>query len=477
MQMRERVPDRRSRSRSLRGEKGMGLITVIGIAGVLAILTTTIAVRSVNDLKQVGHQRRWEQAIHAGDAGLDHTLFELSKAASYSNFAGSAPSFGSRAAERKWVLDNAAGLPAVRTNEGEWVALKAGNASERVIYAVGYVPSRAAPDRVRVVRAEYDFPTFKPALAILTDGPLRLHNPEVRGSSGGVHSNEDVHVGGSVTTSGNITATGSLNIDSGGVSSCTPAGEVAGCDPAESTGGRPSLPVPEVHPRENYKLSEYDLCPDGTVRTGPSYSAGDAAANPTKTPCQGELLATATSTQYRAWQRTGTDASAGAKWSLSGSGGSYDGVYYIYRGSAYISGGGKKNGPLNVSIFAESSPYPGTEPHCPHVGGDIEMSGNPTLDSSTLAQPLVLVAGRDLTMRGNPEAGQTNYEGVMMAHEQFRLGGNITVNGAVISDDACNTSGSPVDENEIEGGGTVTYNGDLEISVGMGIRVTHWLEL
>lgn len=473
--LRRRPATQASRWVRIRHEGGMALITVIGIAGVLAILTTTIAVRSVNDLKQSGRQRRFEQALHAAESGIDHAMFKISKDKNYSN-ASSLPAFASRVEERQWALSAAASLPTVTTNEGEWVAVKPAGAA--IIYSVGYIPSRTTPDRTRVVRAEYDFPTYRPTGAIMTDGRLSIPgDPVIRGEAGHVHTNDDLSISGDPTFSGNATAAGNYSVGGSAVF-CSPSGEVPDCDPADSGGGAPSTTIPDVHPRDNYYMSEYDLCPDGKVRAGPSYSAGGATPNSTTTPCQGGQLATATSNAYRGWKMTGTDSgNKAALWDYV-TDSAYDGVYYIYQGSGKLgSNPGSPSNPMRVTLLAESSPYPGSEPHCPHVGGDIEISGNPYFQYHDKAHPLLLVAGRDLKLNGNPEAGAFDYQGVMMAHEQIQISGNPVVTGAFIADDACDSSNSPIHFNELNGNPTITYNGDFEIPVGEGIRVTHWLEL
>src|SRR5690349_10209598 len=67
--------------RGIRGrdERGIALITVMGIAGILFVVTTTIALQSFNNLKQVGNERRFEQSIQVADAGIEQGLFELNK--------------------------------------------------------------------------------------------------------------------------------------------------------------------------------------------------------------------------------------------------------------------------------------------------------------------------------------------------------------------------------------------------------------
>jgi hypothetical protein len=175
-----------------------------------------------------------------------------------------------------------------------------------------------------------------------------------------------------------------------------------------------------------------------------------------------------------------TSGAPGAKWVLGGNQG-IDGVYYIYRGSAEVGGNpGEAGTPWRTTIFAEGT-FTGAEPnHCPHTGGDIVFGGNPRVSPHESAHPLLFVAGRDLRVSGNPNSEQINYEGALVAHEQGGLDGNVRVtNGVMITNDYCDTPGSPVTFNGIitNGNPTVTYNGDLEIPIGRFIRIVRWLEI
>jgi hypothetical protein len=461
-------------------ERGIALVTVIGVAGILFILTTLVAVQSVNNLSQAGRERRFEQALHVADAGIDHTLFEIVKDKDYSNV-GPAPAFADQAAEEEWVLETAETLTPVAMAEGEWVAMRPSNID--VVYSVGYMPSRANADRTRVIRAAYDFPPFRPTVAILTGGDLDVPgNPQVQGAAGHVHTNSDLRVNGNPDLSGNGTASETYSV-SGTPHYCTPAGQVEDCDPADSGGGKPPIPVPYIDPREAYVFSEYDLCPDGRVRAGPAYTGGGSFTPnlATNEPCMGSDIANASGSEFRGWKLSGTDSgNKGATWDYGGNT-AYDGVYYIYQGSAKVGGnpGEQSVTPWSVTIIAEASPRgESTEPHCPHVGGDIEIGGNPSIRYHNKAQPLLLLAGRDLQISGNPFAGdKVGYQGVMLAHEQIQINGGPEVAGAIIAQDACDSSGSPVHRNEINGNPTVHYDGNLEVPGGKRIRITHWQEL
>ena len=444
----------------------MALIMVIGTASVLAIITGVIAVQSVSNLRQAGNERTFERSLHVADAGVDHMLFLIKqeKQENHADLSTGEPTPGTFASvqlEREWVLERADEAVAadpdrlITTREGDWVAMRPNGVP--LIYSVGYVPSYGAPRKIRVVRAEYDFAPYNPGTAILTDGDLRLNGSVgVGGTIPNAHGNGDVDVIGNVQVDGYVSASGTC-------SGCEPP---AVGDPDNSGEGRPIIEVPEIDPRANYSMSEYDLCPAGIVRAGPNYDAGGldvlgspAAANDSATPCQGSVLAVGTT--FRGWGMQGAD------WRYSGTGADH-GVYYVYLGSAIISGSpGSSAAPWEVTILAEANGL-----DCLLVGGDIDVSGGANMVAHNKAQGLGFIAGRDLDM-----GGTVNYRGVFAAHEQFDIHGNPTMEGAVLAEDACDTPGSPVGpDSEVSGSVSITYSGD-SVPLGNNIRTTLWLEI
>ena len=466
----------RLRFRSLDNDRGMALIVVMGTSLVLFILATVIVTRSLNDQRQVRRQRLHEQAIHVADAGLERGLYQLEQDATY--FKGpDAPvgGFANVGAEKTWALTTAATAAAecpvagptksatpcwFNGTEGQIVILKPSNLAR--VYSVSYVPTKAAPVRTRVIRGTFDTGNATLSYGILTGGNLTM-------GSGTTIAGSGVHANGNLTTSG-----GSVSGPATSSGSYTNGGTTVG---AGSGGGRPGVQVPNIRPRDNYSKSEYDLCPDGTVRKGPSYTGGGAPTS--TTPCTGTVLATATSTAYRGWRRTtASDASKGAIWTSTSA---YDGVYYIYQGSALITGRVDK---ARVTVIAEATPASGTEPLCPRVGGDIEVrspSPPPSMKISPAPKgtPFLYLAGRDLFMDTWWHHAQTQ-EGVMYATEQFSITGNnagaggLKLTGSIISGDFCHTTGSPVSTNSLTNV-QLTYGG---FSIPPGVpRLMNWAEI
>lgn len=451
-------------------ERGIAMVTVVGMSAILFSIAAVIFTRNLSNYNQVRGDRRFEQAIQVADSGVDHALFKVGADPTYNTGDPEPPDFaGDTDAEQAWVLARIENYPEnhplVTTPEGQWSTIVLNSID--LIYSVGYVPSQANPFKVRVIRAAYDYAPFVPSTAILTNGNLELGgDATVTGAGGSVHANGNVIRGGNSSVSGYVSAAGTCV-------GCTGPGVG---DPTNSGGGKPRREVPLVDPRENYGLSEYDLCPDGQGRTGPSYSVGDFPPNSSGIPCGGTPIPGF----YRGWEYQGSNPSKGALWQYNDQT-PYNGVYYIYQGSARITGNpGTPAVPWQVTIFAEANPSSaGEEPEdCPHahVGGDIDATGGGDVRPNPKAQPMHLIAGRDLQMTGTPG---NKWEGVYAAHEQFELRGNVEMNGVIIANDYCDTPGSPVTQNIINVGGSakLNYDGNLEIPLGRRIRTTHWNEI
>jgi hypothetical protein len=447
-------------------ERGIAMVMVVLMSAILFMVATTIVARNVGNLNQVRRDRLFVQAIQVADAGVDATLHVLGPNPTWSTDVGLPGSFAPMT-EEEWVRAEAALNPVVPVSGGEYAVVKPNNAS--IVFSVGYVPTRANPQHSRVIRAEYDLAPFVPGAAILTDGNLEISgNPTIDGAAGNAHANGDVEITGSPSIpDGYISASGSYAV----------TGNPTIGNTEDSGGGKPPRDVPIIDPRENYSRVQYDLCPDGTAKTGPAYPDTDHPRNTSGVPCGGVSIDPASETAtfgFRGWRRLGSGI-----WEYNDPT-TYNGAYYIYQGSARVAGNpGSATSPWEVTIMAEAQ-VSGDEPgHCPHIGGDISVVGNPTMLYHDNMIPLLLVAGRDLEVHGNPGAGQTNYDGILAAHEQFEVGGNPRINGAIIANDYCDTVGSPVDEPRVELGGNahITYDGGIEVPLGRTIRTTHWYEL
>lgn len=454
------------------GDPGIAMISVIGIGAVVFILLGVIAVRVQSDHNQVLDDRVWQRALDVGEAGVDYTLKRLGEDPGYVYPAGMDPCPQKDSESERDCILREARRSDVETSEtfspvpgGEWVHLKPDGAKE--LYAVGFVPSRDASEKVRILRVEYDFRTgFTPDVALLTDDDLHLTgDATLQGDNGSAHANGDLY-----KDSSGLSASGSL----------TATGQCLGSHPDPCEPNQPKKVVPRVNPRDHWQRSQYDLCDDSTVRPGPGHPNDSLASTAGSAPCEStEILATPTGAPTegsRGWYTDGTDTSQGTLWYRDSKERDH-GVYYVYRGSAFISGqAGTSDNPWLTTILAEADPTSGSEPNCPHTGGDIDISGQVKVRYHDRTAPFITVAGRDLLVSGKAESDPT-FTGALVTHEQFLVEGNPKITGTIIAEEACDTDGSPVSRSEVAGDATITYNGDLELPFGETIRITHWLEL
>lgn len=434
----------------LGNQSGIGMVLVLGM-GFLVLGMGFLAHRIFDGAitSSSGHVAT-EQALHLAENGIDQTLARISNNPAYSN----ATTLPGGVVEKTWALEQAAAATPQQGPEGEFVAIKP--AGRNVVYGVSWIPNRAEARRTRVVKAEYLLSAYNPEHAILVGGPLILNgNPGVGGYAGNVHANGPIDLTGNPLVSGNLTTSG---IFTGKQPDALPS------PPGGYQSTAPKIDIPRIDPRAEWDSlvhgnvgTAYDLCADGWIKI-PDGS----------TPCSGTVVpGFDLGEEFRGFKYSG------GNWDYSANT-AYEGIYFAYRSSIKIAGSpGSPGSPWRVSLLAE--PGPSDDAACPGlVGGDIEISGNPSL--SPFLVGLTLMAGRDLKLNGNPG---TAFSGLMMAKEQLSVSGNPGLTGSLIADGVCNTPGSLVDrdQSEVSGNPTVTYDGDLEAKIDNLPRTTLWLEL
>jgi hypothetical protein len=478
------------------GERGLALPMVLFMGIVLFLIVVAGATRGLVGVNQADKQRKYNEALHTADGGADKVLFELVKdkdfetqtpvsAGAVSSAADVPPAFASTDAEKAWAIaqadkKSAAGstVPAnlsslVPTTGGEWAVMKPPGDGSRVIYAVGYTPSRANVQKTRVLRLEYDFPPFNATNAILTGGNVKIGgSADIIGGAGSIHTNGSFDwTGGGWHVDGSVGASGSF-----------PAGAVPNNigNKVASGGGKAPQPIPDVDPSDQstYKLSHYDLCPNGMVRGGPANvleASPNTVTDPTSgdlIPCAGPILSAAG--LYKGWElKTG-------QWTYQTSA-CYPGVFYAYLGKVSLKGNPGKDpatclGEAWKATIIASASHVGA-PHCNHSMGDIDIQGTPFI--RPYVPKILFIAGRDFSMQGNAAGGGAQVSGAIMVHEQFSVTGSMTLTGNIVANDLCDTSGSPVGQNIINlaGNSSITFNEAAELPFGKLIRITRWSEL
>ena len=439
-------------------DRGIAMAATLMIGSVLVLLSSIMVLRSMRQIDQTASDIDFEQALHVAESALADGLDRVDVDPTYDTGETSPSSFADNDVERLWAVAVAGGASISRVMagpEGEYVVVKPANAE--VIYAVGFAPSRAAIGRrTRVVRAILDtvrgVVSFEATISFLTEGDLSITgNPTFHGGSASVHANGSVDVSGNprlhdgcLTSSDGATVTGNIN-------------EPSSC-PADSW-DQPEKEVPAVDPRDFWHLAEYDLCPGGEVRAGPSHATlgGTAGSAPCTT---GLVLDADASSPYLGWRFTGCcDSGEWATWEYD-SNVANDGAFYAYQGTVRVtSGPGTNNNPWNVLIAAEARAV------CPNLaGGDVFLPGSMvmapyTAGTAHAGNQHVIVAGRDVDWTGN---GRLKIPGIVAAHEQIRIDLNPQVEGSFIAEDACESVLDSVDANEISGQPTFELEGPVD---------------
>jgi hypothetical protein len=264
--------------------------------------------------------------------------------------------------------------------------------------------------------------------AILTDGNLTIAGSTgvlaTGGTCGNVHTNNNLSLTGSaIDIFGNATASGTYNTSG---------------NPSVGTGSGPNKPtqtIPVINPTDFLNIA---------IATLPANQVFQMKANGQVLNGSGGLITTLVSgDSYNGWGYTpGTTA----EWRFSGSAGNVDGTYY-FEG--------------NVTLSGSPGGGPGSPPPPPWVTtliatGNITVTGGPKIQ--TRRTDTLFIAGLDIDMHGNP--ANTAFSGLIAAHEQFNLGGDVTINGFLIAEDAGSTS-SVVTSNTVSGSPQINYSCNL----------------
>ena len=460
------------RARRLDRQRGAGLVLVLVIGAALLAMGALAEVLFKSAATGSTRHVKGEQAIHLAEQGVDQAIGRLqeSSALSYNTdtnygFPTPASTVVTPDQEQAWLLANFG--PAANTSgyaaswlqkgpDGEFVSVRP--STRKTIYGISWVPSRAKPKRVRVLKAEWLPANFSPIHAILVGGSLELAgNAAVSGIAGSVHANGDIATtGNSVSVSKTVSTSGVFQPDPPNFQS------VGG---TENNSPRQTIPVidpdrywTDHHNDPAFSGAWLDFCgADESVRL-PSGSS----------PCTGTVVGSvAGSGTYQGWDYKASTST----WSYNGAG-DYFGVFFFYRATVTVSGSpGTATSPWRATIIASSAPIAVA---CGHQYGDIKITGSPKMTSFGENNSLTMMAGTDLTISGTT---QTSLSGLFAAHEQLLVDGNGTLDGSLVAQDHCHTAGTPVDASKVSGSMSITFNKDVTASLGTTVRTTLWQEL
>lgn len=453
----------------IRSDAGIAIAMVMFLGMVVVMLTSVVALRSLRQAGNTAADAAWEQALHLAESGLDEGLVRVNEDPGYTTGEVMPNGFESPEAARAWVLAAADARPDAELAvgpEGEYVVVRPLNAA--AVFSVGYVPSRSDDSRrARIVHARIGHSTvaggWDARYAILSGDDLAMNgNPTVvSGQTVGIHANGFLDVRGSVFADGCLSASAGSRVI--GTMSQDP-----GCG---EPGTQAPVEIPVVDVRSFWRLSEYDLCPGGGVKAGPAHATlGHTVGTG---PCTGATVRSdAGEIPFRGWSFRGCcDAKLEAKWRQVALV-PYDGVYYVYRGSAEVaSSPGSVIAPWRTTLLVEGVGS------CPGItGGDITISGSPAMVPHSSAGNLLMAAGRDIYITGGP-----HLSGIVAAHEQIKnIGDPYGTDTALLAELDCDSVDDLIDETDIAGNMVIDNNGPID-SPFTGSRalsvVTGWGEL
>lgn len=457
-------------SRLRNDERGMAIATVALLGLAVVMVTSMMILRGTRQVRNTSSDAQWEQALHVAEAGLDYALVVVKIDRDFTT-GEIVPTFDDPDAERSWAVTAAdargdgdlGDLP-----EGQYAIVMPTN--EQVVYSVGFAPSRDAIDRrVRVVRASY---TRIPGTTRWLADRAFLTNQDltISGSPVAFEARANVHANGDMTVSGNPT-THDACLSASGLAHVS--GNLNDHPACPWPGGQDIVDIPDIDPRQFWKVSEYDLCPGGLVTAGPAHASFGASAG--DEPCTGSILeGDAGSSPYLGWEYRGTDPIDGEVWVYVTNVENH-GAFYVYQGSVSVpTGPGTQTNPWYLTLAAEA----GGECDA-HVGGDIDLSGAAVLAPASGAGSMFMVAGRDILWNGN---GRLLSPGVIAAVEQVAIFGNPQVEGSYIAAEACDTEGDSLDESVIAGNPKFELAGPIEtqwefIGSEGSVAVVSWDEL
>jgi len=383
-----------------KNERGIALVTALLFLMALTVLGGTAIVISSTDIQIGGNYKLSKQAFYIAEAGISNGISVLNS--------GISNGFNDE-------LSNGTLLSSISFADGTYNVTVTDNNddsnqstdSDKTIVLSSIAQKNGAAKEIKVV-VTYE---YNPTNAITTNGDLRINgNPTIAGSGGSVHSNSDLQVVGSpniaqdATSSGTTTVTGSPTI--GGSTLSGTSNEI----------------IPPINPTDFAPYADYRLTSDGKV-----YDT------------HGVFVADANSTSWNGWKYK----SSQSKWSQN-SNSTIDGTFYIV-GDVQISGSpGDATTPWQVTIIAT---------------GDIDIAGSPNIATNpsnpSETKNLLFVAGGDIEISGTTSQV---WQGIIAAHEQIDVSGNVQLNGCMIAEDAA-TDSNLVKNNQIHGNMTLTYTG------------------
>ena len=471
----------------LASDRGYALASTVLLSGVVLIMAAFIVTRVVEMAQNVFTDRQWENALQVADSGIDYAAGLIAEDPDYTTG-------HDQLADRDAVIAAAQAVEdgdVVTTPQGEFVLIVP--ASGDVVYSVGFVPTRADADRIRVVRSAIEGELFEIDVefshAFLTGGDVKIEakkdhkDVEILGLRDWAHANGSIEFK-KDKSENNINA-GCLTSYADQYSNEADDSNVDCPDEGEV----PFAEIPEIDPIQLHFLSQYDICPNGTIRHGPASPESGVTRATAGEPCTGGLVFGTRGVKHvDDWDKKVEFKSDEAE----------PGVYFVWGRSAKVKV--EKEESLQITVITAK---PDNDLMCQHEPGgvklkkdqygdvEVEVKDRARLQPHPAAAPYTVVAAGDIKMKvkGKDKSDDDDddedkdkrgtAEGLYLSHEQVKLESNAAesgddyddddgfdddddalpkgaVHGAIVAQDACDTEKSKVKkQSEIKKGDIV----------------------
>lgn len=397
----------------LADERGIVLVISLLILALLMGAGVGAIVSMQTDLKTSGNLKTGTQAFYIADAGINHARQKLQD---------SSPNFNSvfTAANGTVIVSNNS------FNNGTYTVTRQGsvsNPSRIKALSVGTAPNNAQVQ----IEVWYRKDGGRPPKAVMTNGDLEISgDPNIMGTCGGAHTNEDMQISGNrgiqmadgLTASNRTTNDGrisdGMHINGSpcvGSSDCSsPQNQQPAANKLDTAAKRDSYTashssaavetLPTINPADYAPKvaamesagNHYILNNDGTVTTGGTCGQDGLCTGGTSvTP-----LPTGWSFSAGTWKVTGKSAA--------------NGVFYSESKVEISESPGSTASPWQATIIARDSI---------RISGNTHIQPYPT--TSEDLQNHLLVTGNDLMIESNLHANYAN--GAILVHQQIEISG------------------------------------------------------
>lgn len=415
------IPDR------LRGEAGVALPTAIFAIVMITVLIAGIWVSVDVNARSTRNREESLKAMQIAEAGANHALAVLNEELADTTYTSlllgddGLPLTDDDGILVGFGLDSGDEIPVsgVAFGEGTYTVQIVNDPADPttdVVDTNDKIMLRCTGTTTRggsaVVEAVIGVASVTQLPMIVVDGRFEISgNPELLGTCGAIHANDDLKIGGDtvveeyVASSGDIDGKDKVKLPNG--------------DDAPANENETEVAVPDFNNPTNSHCgnADYHLQANGWVKR-----VSDGA------------LFDARSDEKFGWKRSGTGP---VMWDYS-SDDENPGTFCVF-GNVTISGSpGEPTGtPVSMSVIAS---------------GSIEIGGNPLLTADD-PDGYLLISGGDLKISGNPVGGSANYDGLLYARHQCDISGNPRMKAQILCKDLTSGSGvkNLVGENKISG--------------------------